>query len=210
MRRRDSALKRSRSAMVVFPQAWIWTAIIMAMAICAAIPLLYQRNRQVWLHSTEGLRTLRQARTDLAKGFLHASLGDDPASPFNRDQGLALIAQATSQFDDLGEPPPEGVELAALAEFRQEAARFRDLVMAQRQRDPGQETRIRIAYHRLESEADQIDSAIERALMKRDEQFDTQQRLLISMAALLLGICAVAVARPPPGPCAAGGRATTT
>ncbi len=41
------------------------------------------------------------ARIDLAKGFLYASLANEPNLPYNREQGHALLQQAISAFGDV-------------------------------------------------------------------------------------------------------------
>ena len=76
------------------PQMPIWTVVLLSVLVCGTISWIHVRQRQVLEEVVSVVEEFRGARIDLAKGFLYTSLSGDPASPFNRDQGLALVRQA--------------------------------------------------------------------------------------------------------------------
>lgn len=79
----------------------VWIAITLATSvlICTGVVALHVLHKQALERSTAIIRDLRQARVDLAQGFLHVSLGGAPRSPWQREQGLALLAQALADFE---------------------------------------------------------------------------------------------------------------
>ena len=187
-------------------QVWTWGAVLASALICGAISWLHFRQQQVLGQTVEVLRNIRQARIDLAKGFLHTSLAGDPASPFNRDQGLALLQQAVTSFDDAlrwenevsfrpAASDPTRAEM--IAAFRGSVQVFRDRLAtwsASPTRQPALETDLRTAFYDLERQADRVDAQIQVDLQALSLRNHFRFLLTLGVAALLLaGICAAIV-----------------
>lgn len=137
---------------------WIGLTLIAAMLICGGVVVLHLFQQQALDQTVESLARLRQARIDLYQGFLHVSLGDAPSSPWQREQGLALMQQALSQLRTLaGQLPMDDEEREAsnglIGVFEQFA--FND----RREGDPiRNDVQLRIAFHGLENLLSRLDA----------------------------------------------------
>ncbi|MBF0529400.1 MAG: hypothetical protein HQK55_09040, partial [Deltaproteobacteria bacterium] len=168
---------KSTSRLFSNPQAWIWGAIVLSFFICGSISWIHFRQRQVLGQTVSALENIRQARIDLAKGFLHTSLAGEPGSPFNRDQGLALLQQAIISLENAmrwdGEETRDidlGLERSEfISTFSKSVSNFRDHLAESNEkglRQPGLETALRIAFYDLERQADRVDTQIHSDLQK--------------------------------------------
>ena len=150
------------------PQVWMWSAIILSVLVCGSISWIHFRQRQVIGQTISALDNIRQARIELAKGFLYTSLAGDPALPFNRDQGLTLLQQAIPSLEgalrwsgrDTANLDPAGAE--SMTAFRNSVRVFRDRLAEWSETaapQPGLVTDLRIAFYDLERQADRIDAS---------------------------------------------------
>ncbi|MCL5060114.1 MAG: hypothetical protein M1449_06180 [Candidatus Thermoplasmatota archaeon] len=90
----DRSAPRDRSI-----RAWIWIAIGTSVLICTALTTLHLMQERALVHSTEIIRDFRQARIDLFEGVLHVTLSGTADSPWQQEQGMALLAQALTAFE---------------------------------------------------------------------------------------------------------------
>ncbi|MBS0368936.1 MAG: hypothetical protein JSS57_07035 [Proteobacteria bacterium] len=126
-------------------------AITMALAVLIATALvwLYAEQQRDLTDVNRRLETVRLARTELAKGFLYASLGDADGSPFRSEQGLALLRQAAGSLaatvSDLETRTPTPAD-----ELQRKVRHFEALLADWRHRgsrEPQREVGLLIAYH---------------------------------------------------------------
>ncbi|NJA07399.1 PAS domain S-box protein [Methylococcaceae bacterium WWC4] len=144
---------------------------------------------------------LRNARVDLAKGYLHVFLSATPESPFDRREGLALLDQASRALAAaLAEAPasPAGKPAAAdpaaqkltaytetMRQFRETLAGVGDGIAG----NPRLQTELRIRFFELERQAQALDNLIAANLGERMRTFGRYYGWLLgTMACALLGI----------------------
>ena len=173
---------------------WAWGGIITSIIICCTVTWLHYQQRNLLGLASADLTTIRQARIDLAKGFLHVSLGDYSASPFNRDQGLALLNQAMASLENSVQKarnnPVEPESLAALQSTMQLFQGHLVEWSLALERKPHIETALRSVFYNLERQADHIDSNIQQKLHQQYAHLDYIFILTIFGAFLLLaGFC---------------------
>ncbi|HUE96750.1 MAG TPA: EAL domain-containing protein [Longimicrobiaceae bacterium] len=171
----------------------IWLTVATSILICGALALLYLGQERALVRSTNLFQDFRQARVDLAQGTLHLALGGEPDSPWDPEQGLALLSQALTAFErSLASMP--GPPAPSAAGFAADLARFRALLVAQAEApaaDPQRGVELRSATHRLDAGARQIDREGRDALAAiRERQRRYFQSGLALSAALLAVICA--------------------
>ena len=186
-------------------QLWIWGAIVLSVLVCGFISWIHFHQRQVLGQAITAMELINQARLDLAKGFLYASMGREPSSPFNRDQGFALLEQAVGAFDQaLDWEAQQGSGLTASTPqetqssdaFRKSVQVFRDHLQqwsADAARQPARETDLRIAFFELERQAERADTMILRDMRRFSSSLDFLFALTVWGAAFLLTWICVAV-----------------
>ena len=178
--------KRDRSI-----NAWIWITISTSVLICTALTTLHIMQKRSLVHATEIIWDFRQARIDLQKGVLHASLDDTADSPWQQEQGMALLAQALTAFERSLERLPGNTEGAAL--FAGQLHALSSLLPGEgKQRNSGTRhgVELRTVVHQLDATARRVDAeARKRLLAIHAEQRQVFQITLISSAALLALIC---------------------
>jgi two-component system, sensor histidine kinase and response regulator len=182
--------QRWRSAWSV----WAWVALVSALAICVSMVWLQWAQQREVDRTLNTVRELRNARVDLAQGFLHVALGDQPDAPWDPGQGLALLDQALEGMAGAAQRfPRAAVDAPALID---QVERFRRQLQ-QALDDPAPSLRTtswRVELHRLDQLAASVTNQLRAAL---DAQIDTDrriQRAALLGAALLLGGVACAVA----------------
>jgi PAS domain S-box-containing protein len=176
------------------PGFWIWTTIFLSILVTGSVSWLRFRQQQAVQLDTTKLESIRLARIDLSNGFLYTTLAGDPSSPFNQDEGLALLHQAITSLDqaliDLG---PEATVLAAA--FRDSASTFQDALTAGTQAtasQPGKAASLRIAFHELERQADQVDMQTQQSLNRLSARLDSEFAIALGVSAFMLaGICSI-------------------
>jgi PAS domain S-box-containing protein len=182
--------QRWRSAWSV----WAWVALVSALAICVSMVWLQWAQQREVDRTLNTVRELRNARVDLAQGFLHVALGDQPDAPWDPGQGLALLDQALEGMAGAAQRfPRAAVDAPALID---QVERFRRQLQ-QALDDPAPSLRTtswRVELHRLDQLAASVTNQLRAAL---DAQIATDrqiQRAALLGAALLLGGVAGAVA----------------
>jgi two-component system, sensor histidine kinase and response regulator len=137
---------------------------------------------------TQNINEQRQARVDLAKGFLYVSLADTEDSPFQKGYGLALLQQAMTSLQqsnlNLDRQHPNETEKFAdsLQTFKIQLESWK--IATEKHID--QEVALRVAYHELEQQAEQSDTYNRQQLWQLSKHFDLQLTLAMSGEALLL------------------------
>jgi len=74
--------------------SWVWVIILIAFVLTAALTWFTVRQRDIANQFNAELSLLRQARIDLAKGYVYIALDDSRKFPFGRNQAVALFDQA--------------------------------------------------------------------------------------------------------------------
>ncbi|MBI5688949.1 MAG: PAS domain S-box protein [Verrucomicrobia bacterium] len=182
------------STVVVY--RWFWAALAAALLVTGLVGWLHFQQRQTFERETAQQRHVRQARVNLNRGYLLASLTSDPAFPFNRDEGLALIRQSIADFaSTLKDVAPD---------VRQTAAAFRtlagdlDTALARWETEgsPENAAALRIAFGRMDRQAALLDAANERQLRELSARQLRTFVLAVGGAALLFasGLAAIVVA----------------
>ncbi|MGE4551933.1 MAG: PAS domain S-box protein [Desulfovibrionaceae bacterium] len=156
----------------------VWAAVGLSVLVCAAIAWLHLAHQRLIFQAAQRLETLSQARIDLAKGFLAVTLSDQPDSPFQRDQGLALLDQALAALNRADDGLDEGQDL------RRRIAAFQDRLGGGK--DAEAETALRIAFHDLERRADAVDARARDALHELAARNDRQFARALATAVVLL------------------------
>ncbi|MCC7243263.1 MAG: PAS domain-containing protein, partial [Acidobacteria bacterium] len=174
------------------PRVWAWAAVLASAAVCLVLFWMSRQHKQVVDETTAAVTALREARVDLAKGLLYVTLGSDPASSFDREQGLALLAQAADGLDQATRPTggrADDDEASGLAVFRASLQAFRGrLTRSIRGTGPAGDAALRPAFYDLERQADQADARILAQLTRHSEQTDRTFALVLGMAAILLSV----------------------
>ncbi len=182
----DRSAPRDRSI-----RAWIWIAIGTSVLICTALTTLHLMQERALVHSTEIIRDFRQARIDLFEGVLHVTLSGTADSPWQQEQGMALLAQALTAFERSLARLPSNTESAT--KFTGQLHAFRSLLAGKgKQRGSGARhaVELRTAVHQLDVMAKRVDAeARKRLLAIHAQQRQVFQIMLISSAALLALIC---------------------
>lgn len=183
------------------PWQWGWGAVLASVAVCAAIFWMHFEQIRLLEGAVRARESLRQARIEMAKGFLHASLGAQEGSPFNRAAGLALLDQAVATLEQAhrwdeafsAEPGVPGTAASVLPEFQQSARAFRQSLADWRAGPvdaPELETRLRLAYYELEQQVGRVDKRLWKALEERATRYETVFVAAVGGASLLLlGLC---------------------
>ena len=157
--------------------------VLLVMAIGLTLVGVLQQQQAQLTASHLRLQQLRAARADLATGFLHHQLGDQPDSPWQQHQGLGLLGPALQRLQ--AEARAAGPDGQALS---QAVDRMQTVLAASR---PGvvraQDVALRIALHAVEAGAADLDRQLAQT---QDRLFDRQHQVyrtaLITAALLLL------------------------
>ncbi len=176
------------------PQLLTWGAVFLSVIVCLCIAWLHLRQKETLEREVVLLEDLGQARIDMALGFMHLSLGDNPASPFDRGVGHTLLQQGISSFEkacsNLSPANPGTFE-----NFQHSIKTFRTLLEAfdpEAGVTPASAASLRIAFDDLETQATALDGMIKERLEAISSRFDSEFLIILSGSVLLLaGICTV-------------------
>ncbi len=166
-------------------QSWLWSFALSLVA-CAVLAGLHFHQRALLDRTLEQDATLRQARIDLSRGFLHAIAGDD-ASPFGRDQGIALLDQSLVALEEssaaLGLADEAARSLpAAVSSLRAHVERW----VASPDDDRQATAALRIAFHEVEQAAARIDTESRDKLASLSRQLNRDFIAALGVEAVLL------------------------
>lgn len=175
---------------------WTWGAALLALLICLTLAQLHFQQQQTLVETKHLLGNIREARVDLAKGYLTLALSGDDQSPLRRVEGLALLDQAIAVLQQAGnevslKKSASIDEAAAHDEFETSAAEFRSRLNAwkeaesdaQRDLEPG----LRVAFHELERRAGHVDLATQWELNALVTQLSRRFIFALAAAMVLLG-----------------------
>lgn len=171
---------------------WIWVIVVLSVILIGLVSVLHFQQQKALQIATHRLENMRLARIDLNKGFLYASLSNSAGSPFDYDQGLALLQQAISSIDEnVVSDTPEARN--TLADFRVSVGNFQDALSQWKQQglsDPGTEVKLRVAFTDLEHQADRLDNLSQNSLDLIATRLNSEFAVTLSFSAVLLaGIC---------------------
>ncbi len=172
---------------------WTWAAVLASVAVCLAITWLHFEQDRTINRTRQMLENVREARIDLAKGFLNVTLSDEEQSPVRRAEGLALLDQAIAVLQQAARlEPGETVERGG--DFERNVAAFGSLLNdwshAESNSRHTLDLRLRIAFHELERQAGGIDVATQHGLQMLDARLDREFAFtLVTAMGLLSGIC---------------------
>jgi len=176
-------------------------AILLAAGICSLLFWQHFQQRAVLESTSRSLDEIRQARLDLAEGFLHWSLADTPDTPFSRDSALGLLKQAIHSFEQALDVPG-WLDIATVEPFRRDVLEFERRLLDWDPDDPAKSralVQLRILYAALERQAEQLDIAVRNTLTRLDRQSDRNFALTLGGSALslllIIALLAVAIQR---------------
>ncbi|MGE3888803.1 MAG: ATP-binding protein [Vicinamibacterales bacterium] len=173
-------------------RVWAWAAVVGAALICGAIFWISRQHKAVVDQTTAALSELREARVELAKGLVYVTLGSDPDSSFDREQGLALLAQAADGLDDATRPEDfmaGDSPSVTLDAFRRSLQAFRArLSQSTGGTGASADAALRAAFYDLERQADQVDAHILAQLARHTDRSDRNFMLVLAVAAVMLSV----------------------
>src|SRR5450830_1533863 len=122
---------------------------LVVVLICLSLAGLHRHQQQRLAAAQQQMQALAQAGEDLHQGFLHLMLAHDPASPWQRPRGEALLAQALNGYTAAAVEPV--LERAGALELPRELAEFRRQLLALNgvPADPQQAMALRLMLHQL-------------------------------------------------------------
>ncbi|MBX3745267.1 MAG: response regulator [Verrucomicrobiae bacterium] len=176
---------------------WTRWVVVASLAMCGAIAWVHVQQRATIGRAAGLVDGFRQARLDLAQGYLHANLGGRPGAPFDRQQGMALLDQGVVGLVRLlgqglvreGATPQEVEVLDRLAAVAATFRRTIDETMERGER-PALESELRIGFYELDRLAREVDRIQQAQLRRLSARMDRQFWWAIGGAVLLLGgIC---------------------
>ena len=166
-------------------------ALVAAVAILIIAMLAWLRHDQnaTLLQTTRQLEEIRHARVELAKGFLHLSLGGERDSPFSLESGVALLDQAVISFE---RTLAAGIELdtADVQRFQLHAQSFQRQLAAWREAPASQErlVALRLAFGDLERRADALDVIAQDRIRRLAREGERAFTLALAGSAFALAI----------------------
>ncbi|HWR04095.1 MAG TPA: response regulator [Humidesulfovibrio sp.] len=166
----------------------IWSTIVLSLLVCALISWMHLRQQQDMRQASQRLDTMRQARVELAQGFLAVLLSAEADSPYRREQGLVLIRQALISFDRSGREAGQ-FDHAARDRFLESLAAFHARLgdwEAHAQNHGERTTALRIAYHDLERQTEDMDARTRLELGQLAQRFAREFFLVLGVSVLLL------------------------
>ena len=174
---------------------WIAITIVTSFLICAAVVTLYHLQDRALARSAEVIRDLRQARLDLSHGLVHAAAGGAADSPWQREQGLALLMQALAEFEASLRALPPGAGSAD--DFTDQLLSFRTLLTGEDgpRLDPSRAVELRTAFHRLDTMAGRIDVQARKGLLAIREEHRLAFWIVLAGSAGLLALISTGMVR---------------
>jgi PAS domain S-box-containing protein len=172
-------------------RVWTWMALAGAFASCALLYAFHRHEARQFAQVGELAAALGQAGKDISEGFLHLTLGTRANSPWQREQGLALMQQALDAYARtsvaLGPQVPAELDLAPHIRSLRELLRRPETLQSD-----SVDVALRLEMHRLLTEADRLDAAVRRQLAeltaRNHRTFDIGTLFVLL---LIVGLCAM-------------------
>lgn len=173
---------------------WIWCVLFLSFLVCFVVSYIHYEQHHTIRLTLDELSNFRQARLDLSKGFLHVTLADLPDSPFGQAEGLALLKQAISTFEeDLGKK--SNIDSGIIKEFKKSIAAFSEELKNWKREDksyPAKMVQLRVLFNELERQADILDAQAQHNIVNLTSRLDRQFAIALVVASVLLAaICLV-------------------
>ncbi len=168
---------------------WWWP--VAAVLLGAVMVALHFDQRAQMERGALLLADLGRANADLANGFLHVTLGQDPRSPWQREQGLALMGQAAQAYERTA--ATLGAETESARRLRDDLVRLR--AMLDDRSAPANEVELRAAMHRLTGSAQAMDREVRSELTRIARQLDRRIEGSLAAAAFAFALLCAAVMR---------------
>ncbi len=175
---------------------WTWLAALAALAACGTILWAYFQQRAALAEAEAELAQLRQARIDLAKGFLALAFSQDSRDPTREEPAVTVLTQAIHALEQLAARSSlatlRGQNELPLAELPRTTAEFNRLLADWRAAPPGQrremELTLRVVHHNLERMAQQLDAARQHDLRTKAAFADRRFVFTLTTVIGLLGV----------------------
>lgn len=147
-----------------------------AALICLSLVLLNLQQRSTLERVTAATVRFRQARLDLARGFVHVVASDAADSPFDRNLGFALLLQATREFEEELSTGTRSSQLASVGPFRVALKDLRQRLSFWSQRprlEPTESVELVLSVHQVEAQANRLGEEMRVALLalRRGQDF---------------------------------------
>ena len=183
--------KPSRAASPVQSNRWTWAAVLLSAVLCYALYWQHDHDQRTIDFTERTLGSLREARIDLAQGFIDVLIGREAAAEPEFKHGLEKLdraAQILAEANHDGQTPPE------LAVFTQQMPAFRDSVARWSERPGGPQIApddpLHVEFHALDALAMKADDASAAGLRALSERLDERFAFTLSAAiALLSAVC---------------------
>ena len=172
-------------------QLWTWGVIAAFILMCVLVVFQHFRQQQLLREMTQFMTTMHMARIELAKGFLYASLSDDPGAPFSREEGLTLLRQAANSLETSMNVYGDIMVPSETQEFQQSLNIFQSRLEeynAETATQPELETNLRIAFHKLEQHTDHVDLENQERLQQLASRLNFEFGLTLA-GATFLALC---------------------
>jgi len=169
---------------VAFIHLWSGTAVTSSLLVVALLTWFHVDHRATLSSAVEEMNQTRKARIDLIHGFLNLSLSDSPGSPYNREEGLALVQQSMHDLLKMAENR-DGLDEALLSELRRAIAEFEGYLTPDIEasgHDFSDITQARIALHQLDRMAEAVDRDIQERLDGLQRRLDWQFGIAVAAA----------------------------
>lgn len=184
---------RSRETGGSLAGIWIAVTILTSVLICGGVTAMHYVHQDALDRYTRTIGAFRQARIDLTHGFLHVALGNAPGSPWQREQGIALLNQAVADIERLTAQTPlgDGGDVAArVAAFRALLREESDTRYAARRA-----VELRAAFHGLEEAVVRHDVAARKRLLDIRAEEQRSFEVVLALSAVLLALVSGAMIR---------------
>lgn len=170
-------------------QLWVWAAITLSMFVCVVIAWLSFQQQQILNEATTALGNIRQARIELSNGFLHVTMADQGVSSFVYDEGIILLEQAMTSFEQTSADLEQ--QALPVSVFRGDLQLFREqLAKWTLNPTPQIEADLLTVFRQLESQADYLDIQIRQNLQDLSSRYNRMLRWTLGGAIVLLsGVC---------------------
>ena len=174
---------------------WTLIAIMFSVGICLLMVLFNLNEIRLIQQTTQDASSIRQARIDLIKGFMHISFSSSSDTPYQADEGEALLKQSVQSFGETlartGQTDPESAHA-----FQENVSAF--LTQLEDWKTSGQTqdklVRLRIAFADLERRASFIDRDMRQHVQQHLTHLFNVLAFVLTVAVILLaGICFVVI-----------------
>ena len=171
------------------PWHWeIWSTLVLSALVCFLVAWMHLSQQVALRQANQRQDTLRQARIELAHGFMAVRLAGEPDSPYRREHGLALIRQALASFErsiEMRGPEAQMFHERFLRSLGVFSAQL-ELMDSHPVGRAGGAAALRVAYHELELQAERVDESTRQEMRAMAETFAREFALALGVSALLL------------------------